>query len=93
MEDTATSSVLLMSKIGAMIGLGLGSLVLGILPLIVGRYRTKKRLRKSSQPISSDRSSMSTSASLPDVEGSTSATDKQVRFRKTERKSSRMNSG
>ncbi|XP_011264587.1 protein zntC isoform X1 [Camponotus floridanus] len=76
MEDT-TSSVLLMSKIGAMIGLGLGSLVLGILPMIVGRYRAKKRLRKHSQPISSDRFSTSTSASLPDVEGSTSAADKQ----------------
>ncbi|KAM0737372.1 Zinc transporter ZIP2 [Formica fusca] len=75
MEEN-TSSVLLMSKIGAMIGLGLGSLVLGTLPLIVGRYRAKKRLRKHSRPISSDRSSTSTSASLPGVD-STSAANKQ----------------
>lgn len=78
-EDTTTSSVLLMSKIGAMIGLGFGSLVLGTLPLIVGRYRAKKRLRKQSRPISSDRSS--TSSSFPGVD-SVSAADKQVRSRK-----------
>ncbi|CAL1686577.1 unnamed protein product [Lasius platythorax] len=73
-EDT--SSVLLMSKIGAMIGLGFGSLALGTLPLIVGRYRAKKRLRKPSRPISSDRSSTSTSTSFPAVD-SASAADKQ----------------
>lgn len=81
-EDT--SSVLLMSKIGAMIGLGFGSLALGTLPLIVGRYRAKKRLRKPSRPISSDRSSTSTSTSFPAVD-SASAADKQVRSRTSSR--------
>ncbi|XP_029172442.1 uncharacterized protein LOC114941592 isoform X1 [Nylanderia fulva] len=72
-EDTTTYSVLLMSKIGAMIGLGFGSLALGTLPLIVGRCRAKKRLRKQSRPISSDRSSTS---SFPGVD-SASAANKQ----------------
>lgn len=38
-----TSIILLLSKIGAMFLLGLGSLILGMLPLIVGRYRMRKQ--------------------------------------------------
>lgn len=38
-----TSVILLLSKIGAMFLLGLGSLILGMLPLIVGRYRMRKQ--------------------------------------------------
>lgn len=84
-QDTTTSNILLMSKIGAMIGLGFGSLILGTLPLMVGRYRSKKRLQKRRQAISSDHSStsMSTSASnasSPSVD-SASTTNKQVRPR------------
>ncbi|XP_020288066.1 protein zntC-like isoform X1 [Pseudomyrmex gracilis] len=78
MEDTTMSSILLMSKIGAMVGLGFGSLVLGTLPLIVGRYRTKKRLQKRRRAISSDRSSTSTtSASMSIVDTTTSVANKQ----------------
>lgn len=81
-QDTTTSNILLMSKIGAMIGLGFGSLVLGTLPLMVGRYRSKKRLQKRRQAISSDHSStsMSTSASSPSVDSASTA-NKQVRPR------------
>lgn len=75
MEDT--SSILLMSKIGAMIGLGFGSLAMGTLPLMVGRYRTKKQLQKRRRAISCNHSSTSTStASSVDA---TPAADKQVR--------------
>lgn len=82
-EDTTTSNILLMSKIGAMVGLGFGSLALGTLPLMVGRYRAKKRLRQKRQVISSNHSNTSTStsasnASSPSVD-SVSATNKQVR--------------
>lgn len=81
-EASTKSSVLLMSKIGAMIGLGLGSLVLGTLPLMVGRYRTKRRLQKRHRGVS-NHSSISTSTS--DASSSTSgvpapATNSQVRF-------------
>ncbi|XP_071649070.1 uncharacterized protein [Temnothorax longispinosus] len=82
MEVDKTSNILLMSKIGAMVGLGFGSLALGTLPLMVGRYRIKRRLReKRRQAISSNHSSTFTStstsnASTPIVD-SASATNKQ----------------
>ncbi|XP_014615255.1 PREDICTED: uncharacterized protein LOC106793117 isoform X2 [Polistes canadensis] len=66
-ENTSTtSSILLMAKIGAMIGLGFGSLILGMLPLIVGRCRTKLNRQKRCHGISinsSNSTSTSTSAS------------------------------
>lgn len=77
MEDTTTSSILLMSKIGAMIGLGFGSLAMGTLPLMVGRYRIKKRLQKRRRAISSNHSTTSTSTSSS--VDAIPAADKQVR--------------
>ncbi|KAL0131772.1 hypothetical protein PUN28_002962 [Cardiocondyla obscurior] len=73
-----TSNVLLMSKIGAMIGLGFGSLALGTLPLMVGRYRARRLRQKRRRAISSNHSSSSTStsASSPSID-STSAANKQ----------------
>lgn len=46
MEEATTSTVLLVAKIGAMIGLGFGSLLLGMLPSIVGRYRMNHRKKQ-----------------------------------------------
>ncbi|KYN27265.1 PREDICTED: protein zntB-like isoform X1 [Trachymyrmex cornetzi] len=89
MEDTTSgqdpSNILLMSKIGAMVGLGFGSLALGTLPLVVGRYRARKQLRqkrhqKRRQAMSSN-SSTSTSTSTSDASSphvdSASAANKQ----------------
>ncbi|XP_044011284.1 zinc transporter ZIP6-like isoform X1 [Aphidius gifuensis] len=42
-NDQATAGTLLLTKIVAMIVLGIGSLILGILPLVVGRCQTKKK--------------------------------------------------
>jgi len=93
MENTTSgqdpSNILLMSKISAMVGLGFGSLALGTLPLMVGRYRAKKQLRqkchqKRRQAMSSN-SSTSTSTSTSDASSphvdSASAANKQVRPR------------
>lgn len=88
MEDTTSgqdpSNILLISKIGAMVGLGFGSLALGTLPLMVGRYRAKKQLQKRQQAMSSN-SSTSTSTSTSDASSphvdSASAANKQVRPR------------
>lgn len=82
MEDS-TSSVLLISKIGAMIGLGFGSLALGALPLMVGLYRTKqlkKRRRAVSNHSSTSTSTSASNASSSSVD-SPSATNLQVRPR------------
>lgn len=68
MEDSATSSILLIAKIGAMIGLGFGSLALGALPLMVGLYRTKQ-LKKRRRAVSSH-SSTSTSTSVSNASSS-----------------------
>jgi len=94
MEDTTSggqdpSNILLMSKIGAMVGLGFGSLALGTLPLMVGRYRAKKQLRqkrhqKRRQAMSSNSNtstSTSTSDASPPHVDSASAANKQVRPR------------
>lgn len=54
------SMMLLLGKIGAMIILGLGSFTLGVLPLIVGRCRSKRRAEKRGM---SSNSSTSTNAS------------------------------
>ncbi|CAL7952054.1 unnamed protein product [Xylocopa violacea] len=62
MEETTTSTVLLVAKIGAMVGLGFGSLILGMLPLIVGRYRMNHH-QKRHRGISSN-SSTCTSMSV-----------------------------
>ncbi|XP_011860606.1 PREDICTED: uncharacterized protein LOC105557853 isoform X1 [Vollenhovia emeryi] len=78
-EDTTTSNILLMSKIGAMVGLGFGSLALGTLPMMVGRYRARKQLgQKRGQAISFNHSSTSTStsASSPSID-SASVSNKQ----------------
>ncbi|XP_032673907.1 uncharacterized protein LOC116845398 isoform X1 [Odontomachus brunneus] len=68
MEDSATSSILLIAKIGAMIGLGFGSLALGALPLMVGLYRTKQ-LKKRRRAVS-NHSSASTSTSASNASSS-----------------------
>nr|XP_003704109.1 PREDICTED: zinc transporter ZIP3-like isoform X1 [Megachile rotundata] len=79
MEEATTATILLIAKIGAMIGLGFGSLILGILPLIVGRYRLNHR-QKRHRGISSN-SSTCTSTSASDASSSTvfsgSAADSQ----------------
>ncbi|KAG7207374.1 hypothetical protein KM043_009035 [Ampulex compressa] len=80
MEETTTpSTILLMAKIGAMIGLGFGSLILGMLPLIVGRFRAKRR-QKRHRGMSSN-SSTCTSASTSNASStsvhSASAADSQ----------------
>lgn len=84
-ETTTTSSILLMAKIGAMVGLGFGSLTLGMLPLIVGRCRTRFR-QKRCHGISSN-SSNSTSTSTSASQASSSIIDNtansQVRFLRT----------
>lgn len=59
-----TSLILLLSKIGAMFLLGLGSLISGMLPLIVARYRMRKQ--DGRRGITSD-SSTSTNASSSTV--------------------------
>ncbi|XP_011152235.2 uncharacterized protein LOC105190918 isoform X1 [Harpegnathos saltator] len=79
MDDSTTSSVLLISKIGAMIGLGCGSLALGALPLMVGLYRTKqlkKRRRAVSNHSSTSTSTSASNASSASVD-SAPATDSQ----------------
>ncbi|CAK9831725.1 Zinc transporter ZIP2 [Anthophora retusa] len=79
MEEATTSTVLLVAKIGAMIGLGFGSLLLGMLPLIVGRYRLNHR-QKRHHGISSN-SSTCTSTSVSNASSSSvisrSAADSQ----------------
>ncbi|XP_076238720.1 zinc transporter ZIP3-like isoform X1 [Calliopsis andreniformis] len=79
MEEATTSTILLVAKIGAMIGLGFGSLILGTLPLIVGRYRINHQ-RKRHRGISSNSSSC-TSASISNAfsssVASTSTSDSQ----------------
>ncbi|XP_011696962.1 PREDICTED: protein zntC-like isoform X1 [Wasmannia auropunctata] len=80
--DTSTSNILLMSKIGAMIGLGFGSLALGTLPLMVGRCRAKMQLRqKRRRAISSNHFNTSTSTSVSNASSpivdSASAANKQ----------------
>lgn len=89
MEADTTSNILLMSKIGAMIGLGFGSLALGTLPLIVGRYRAKRRLRQKRRAISSNHSSTSTSTSTSNASSTDSASvaNKQVRPRNSQKSS------
>lgn len=72
MEETTTSTILLVAKIGAMVGLGFGSLILGMLPLIVGRYRMNHR-QKRHRGISSN-SSTCTSTSVSNAFGSSNAT-------------------
>ncbi|XP_076643576.1 uncharacterized protein LOC143353857 [Halictus rubicundus] len=72
MEETTTSTILLVAKVGAMIGLGFGSLILGMLPLIVGRYRMNHR-QKRHRGISSN-SSTCTSTSASNAFGSSNAT-------------------
>nr|XP_031826794.1 protein zntB-like isoform X1 [Nomia melanderi]XP_031826795.1 protein zntB-like isoform X1 [Nomia melanderi]XP_031826796.1 protein zntB-like isoform X1 [Nomia melanderi]XP_031826797.1 protein zntB-like isoform X1 [Nomia melanderi]XP_031826798.1 protein zntB-like isoform X1 [Nomia melanderi]XP_031826799.1 protein zntB-like isoform X1 [Nomia melanderi]XP_031826800.1 protein zntB-like isoform X1 [Nomia melanderi]XP_031826801.1 protein zntB-like isoform X1 [Nomia melanderi]XP_031826802.1 prot len=72
MEETTTSTILLVAKIGAMIGLGFGSLILGMLPLIVGRYRMNHR-QKRHRGISSN-SSTCTSTSVSNAFGTNTAT-------------------
>ncbi|XP_033231460.1 zinc transporter ZIP3-like isoform X1 [Belonocnema kinseyi] len=62
---TGQSTVLLLSKVGAMLGLGFGSLILGMLPLIVGRCRMRKQ--DGRRGITSD-SSNSTNASSTSVD-------------------------
>ncbi|XP_014473187.1 PREDICTED: uncharacterized protein LOC106743650 isoform X2 [Dinoponera quadriceps] len=76
MEDSTTSSVLLVSKIGAMIGLGFGSLALGALPLMVGLYRTKqlkKRRRAVSNHSSTSTSTSASNASSSSVDSASTA--------------------
>ncbi|XP_043249329.1 protein zntB-like isoform X1 [Colletes gigas] len=80
MEETTTSTILLVAKIGAMVGLGFGSLILGMLPLIVGRYRMNHR-QKRHRGISSN-SSTCTSTSVSNafsssVNSASSTTDSQ----------------
>ncbi|XP_017886675.1 uncharacterized protein LOC108628945 isoform X1 [Ceratina calcarata] len=79
MEEESVS-VLLIAKIGAMIGLGLGSLLLGILPLIVGRYRLNHR-QKHRGGISIINCSTCTSASVSNASSASvitaSASDSQ----------------
>ncbi|XP_076377463.1 uncharacterized protein LOC143259404 isoform X1 [Megalopta genalis] len=72
MEEANTSTILLVAKIGAMIGLGFGSLILGMLPLIIGRYRMNHR-QKRHRGISSN-SSTCTSTSVSNAFGSNTAT-------------------
>lgn len=83
MEETTTSTILLIAKIGAMVGLGFGSLFLGMLPLIVGRYRINHR-QKRHRGISSN-SSTCTSTSVSNASSSSviygSAGNSQVRFK------------
>ena len=85
MSGQDPSNILLMSKIGAMVGLGFGSLALGTLPLMVGRYRAKKQLRQKRRQAMSSNSSTSTSTSTSDASSphvdSASAANKQVRSR------------
>lgn len=42
-NDQVTAGTLLLTKIVAMIVLGIGSLILGTLPLVVGRCQSKKK--------------------------------------------------
>ncbi|OAD53871.1 Zinc transporter ZIP2 [Eufriesea mexicana] len=63
MEEATTSTVLLVAKIGAMIGLGFGSLLLGMLPLIVGRYRMNHRQKRHRGIFSNSSTCTSTSVS------------------------------
>ena len=83
MEETTMSTVLLVAKIGAMIGLGFGSLLLGMLPLIVGRYRMNHRQKRHRGIFSN--SSTCTSTSVSNASSSSvisgSATNSQVRFK------------
>ncbi|XP_078051119.1 zinc transporter ZIP1 isoform X1 [Augochlora pura] len=72
MEEANPSTILLVAKIGAMVGLGFGSLILGMLPLIVGRYRMNHR-QKRHRGISSN-SSTCTSTSVSNAFGSSTAT-------------------
>lgn len=81
MEEATTSTVLLVAKIGAMIGLGFGSLLLGMLPLIVGRYRMnhcKKHCGIFSNSSTCTSTSVSNASSASVISGS--ATSSQVRF-------------
>ncbi|XP_053970719.1 protein zntC-like isoform X1 [Hylaeus volcanicus] len=80
MEESTTSTILLVAKIGAMVGLGFGSLILGMLPLIVGRYRVNHR-QKRHRGISSN-SSTCTSTSVSNafsssVNSASATTDSQ----------------
>ncbi|XP_012170355.1 uncharacterized protein LOC100643822 isoform X1 [Bombus terrestris] len=63
MEEPTTATVLLIAKIGAMIGLGFGSLFLGMLPLIVGRYRMNHRQKRDRRIFSNSSTCTSTSIS------------------------------
>lgn len=83
MEEATMSTVLLVAKIGAMVGLGFGSLLLGMLPLIVGRYRMNHRQKRHRGIFSN--SSTCTSTSVSNASSSSvisgSATNSQVRFK------------
>lgn len=72
---SSANTTLVLAKIGAMLILGLGSLVLGMLPLVVGRCRFKNR--EKCRAISSSNSSTTTNASTSYDASS------QVRWRKT----------
>ncbi|KAF3429699.1 hypothetical protein E2986_11077 [Frieseomelitta varia] len=63
MEEATMSTVLLVAKIGAMVGLGFGSLLLGMLPLIVGRYRMNHRQKRHRGIFSNSSTCTSTSVS------------------------------
>ncbi|XP_011497845.1 PREDICTED: zinc transporter ZIP2-like [Ceratosolen solmsi marchali] len=59
----SASTILLLSKIGSMFVLGLGSLILGMLPLIIGRCRVKKSENRRAITSVSSASTTLTSAS------------------------------
>lgn len=82
MEEATTSTFLLVTKIGAMIGLGFGSLLLGMLPPIVGRYRMNHRKKQHCGIFSNSSTCTSTSVSNASSASviSGSATSSQVRF-------------
>lgn len=63
----SATTILLLAKVGSMIVLGLGSLILGMLPLIIGRCRVKKSENRRAITSVSSASTTLTSASTINV--------------------------